>query len=59
MKKMNPCGGGPVEVFTAGRQDLDSIPESVWEDILFIAGRFAKNCCQSIDNYVCKDFEIL
>lgn len=48
-----------MEVFTAGRQDLDSIPESVWEDILFIAGRFAKNCCQSIDNYVCKDFEIL
>ncbi|MCQ2181484.1 MAG: PfkB family carbohydrate kinase [Bacteroidales bacterium] len=42
-----------------GRPDLDSIPRSEWEEIVFIAGRFSKNCCQSIDNYVCKDFEIL
>ena len=41
-----------------GRQDLDSISESVWNEIVFIAGRFSKNCCQSIENYICKDFEI-
>ena len=41
-----------------GRTDLDSIPESEWEEIIFIAGRFSKNCCQSIDNYISKDFDI-
>ena len=42
-----------------GRPDLDTIPESVWKEIVCIAGQFSKNCCQSIDNYVSRDFEIL
>ena len=48
----------PLLAKNIGRTDLDSIPESEWEEIIFIAGRFSKNCCQSIDNYISKDFDI-
>lgn len=41
-----------------GKEDLTDISEQMWDSIVSTAGKFSKNVCKSIFNYVDEDFAL-